>query len=259
MIEVFSSGGGTQSCAIAGLIVQGRLPKPDFCVIADTGREMPTTWAYLDAVTRPALATVGVEVHRVKASEFAAPWGRQIFANSGQLMIPAYTDQAGRLSKLSAFCSGAWKAEVVDSWLSKVHGVTRSGVRKWIGFSRDETTRIIRMRRGEEFLKGRILLPLVTDVPTTRQECIALVKAMGWPKPPRSRCWMCPNQSDREWAEVQRDHPAEFAQAVALDESNRERDAHVWLHSTGKPLKDADLREPDDLFSGGCASGECCT
>jgi len=43
MTEVFSTGGGTQSTAIAGLIVQGLLPKPEICVIADTGREMPTT------------------------------------------------------------------------------------------------------------------------------------------------------------------------------------------------------------------------
>jgi len=43
MIEVFSSGGGTQSISITALIIQGRLPKPDFTVIADTGREMPTT------------------------------------------------------------------------------------------------------------------------------------------------------------------------------------------------------------------------
>lgn len=259
MIELFSSGGGTQSCAIAALIIMGRLPRPDFCVIADTGREMPTTWSYLESVTRPALAAIGVEVHRVQASEFAAPWGRQIFATSGQLMIPAFTDQAGRLSKLSAFCSGAWKSEVVDRWLSKVHGITRSGVRKWIGFSRDETNRVFRMRKGDEFKRGLIRFPLVEDVPTTRQEAINIVVSMGWPSPPRSRCWMCPNQSDREWREVQRDHPAEFAQAVEMDKSIRERDAHAWIHNTGKPLRDADLREDDDLFSSGCKTGECFT
>jgi hypothetical protein len=44
MIEVFSSGGGTQSAAIAALIVQGRLPKPDFVVIADTDYECSSTW-----------------------------------------------------------------------------------------------------------------------------------------------------------------------------------------------------------------------
>jgi hypothetical protein len=36
MIEVFSSGGGTQSACISALIVQGLLPKPDIFAIADT-------------------------------------------------------------------------------------------------------------------------------------------------------------------------------------------------------------------------------
>lgn len=61
MFEVFSSGGGTQSCCISVMILQGRLPKPDFVVIADTGREMPTTWQYLDAVVRPAFKKEGIE------------------------------------------------------------------------------------------------------------------------------------------------------------------------------------------------------
>ena len=39
MTNIWNYGGGAQSCAIAVLILQGRLPKPDFAVIADTGRK----------------------------------------------------------------------------------------------------------------------------------------------------------------------------------------------------------------------------
>jgi len=129
--QIWSCGGGTQSCAIGALIVQGKLPKPYLSVIADTGREMPTTWQYLDAVLRPALAKVGVEIVRVKKDEWATPRGRLLFATSGQLMIPAYTNQSGEPAKLSAFCSSAWKQEVVDRWLSITHGLTRSKYVKW--------------------------------------------------------------------------------------------------------------------------------
>jgi hypothetical protein len=38
--RLWSSGGGTQSTAIAVLILQGRLPKPDLAVIVDTEREL---------------------------------------------------------------------------------------------------------------------------------------------------------------------------------------------------------------------------
>ena len=41
--EIWSCGGGTQSGAIAVLIGQGKLPKPDLCFMTDTGREKSST------------------------------------------------------------------------------------------------------------------------------------------------------------------------------------------------------------------------
>ncbi|MDF1516257.1 MAG: hypothetical protein P1S60_20775, partial [Anaerolineae bacterium] len=51
--QIFSSGGGVQSTAIAAMIVRGDIPKPDLTVIIDTEREKSTTWEYLEAVTAP--------------------------------------------------------------------------------------------------------------------------------------------------------------------------------------------------------------
>lgn len=255
--QIWSCGGGTQSCAIGALIVQGKLPKPYLSVIADTGLEMPTTWQYLDSVLNPALAKVGVEIIRVKKDEWSTKWGRDIFATSGHLMIPAYTNQSGQASKLSAFCSGAWKQEVIDRWLSTVHKLSRSKYVKWIGFSRDEKTRILRMQNGEEWKAGLIRFPLHDDVPLRRHEAIKIVEDIGWPKPPRSRCWMCPNQSDLEWNEIKTDYPLLFDKAIQFDEALREVDPHAFLHSSIGPLKKANIDPKEDLFSSGCASGEC--
>lgn len=257
LLEVFSTGGGTQSTAISALIIQGKLPKPDLVVIADTGREMPTTWQYLDAVVRPALKAIGLEVHRVKTSEWVSEAARDVFHQNGDLLIPAFSNLNGNPSKLSSFCSNEWKVRCVDRWIKAETGKTRSQYKKWIGFSLDETTRVLRMQRGKEYEAGLIRFPLVYDVPTKRQAAIRLVEEMGWPKPPRSRCWMCPNQSDYEWAEVQRDYPQLFDEAIALDDAIRQRDENAYLHSTIKPLRDANLTAPDDLFSGSCPSGEC--
>jgi len=260
LAQVFSSGGGTQSCCIAALIVRGRLPKPDICVIADTGYENDRTWEYLDAIVAPALTGCGVEVCRILASEWASPWGNPSvhhgFASSGQLMIPAYTDQSGVVSKLSTYCSNAWKQEVVDRWLSKACGLTRSKVVKWIGFSRDEVRRVFRMAKGEGYAKGLIRFPLVRDVPTTRQEAIQIVEDMGWPTPPRSRCWMCPNQNDHEWMEIKAD-PSMWGKATRFEDDFRKRDPHAFCHKSGKPLREVDFSEDDDLFAGKCESGGC--
>lgn len=256
MVEILSSGGGTQSTAIVALIVQGRLPKPDMVVIADTGREMPTTWKYLDEVTIPALKSVGVEIHRI-GQDYCSPADRDIFHASGTLMIPVFSRQSGDVGKLSSFCSDKWKARVVNRWLKQKHGLRRIDYRKWIGFSMDETRRVNRMMGGEEYKTGLLRLPLVHDVPLRRDDSINVVMEMGWPKPPRSRCWMCPNQSDYEWNEVKEEYPEYWNQAVDLDESLRRRDPNAFLHSSAAPLKDADLSEEDDLFSASCPSGEC--
>ncbi|RTR51879.1 hypothetical protein, partial [Pseudomonas aeruginosa] len=62
--QLWSSGGGVQSAAIAALIVQGRIAPPDLAIIVDTEREQSTTWDYMDQVIQPALAGVGVTLHR---------------------------------------------------------------------------------------------------------------------------------------------------------------------------------------------------
>lgn len=255
-IQVFSSGGGTQSCCIAALIVQGKLPKPDYCVIADTGYENRKTWEYQDAIIVPALKSVGVEVSRISAFEWSSDGRKGVFGKSGFLQIPAFTDISGCMSKLPTYCSSAWKSEVVDRWLSNVCGIKRSKYIKWVGFSRDEVRRIFRMAKGDEYKKGLIRFPLVNDCLTTRYEAIKVVEDMGWPTPPRSRCWMCPNQSDHEWREIRAD-PEMWKLACEFEDAFRLRDPHAFCHRSGVPLREVDFTEEDDLFTGKCESGGC--
>jgi hypothetical protein len=254
--QAWFCGGGTQSCAIGALIVQGELPKPDVALIADTGRECATTWEYLNTVLNPALSKVGVEIERVSAAEFGYG-GTELFSKTDELLMPVYSTQtAGEVGKLKAFCNRWWKLDSMRVYLSRVHGITRSKYRSWIGFSLDEQRRYFRMMDGEEFKKGLIWFPLV-ERRLRRHHSIELVKKMGWPEPPRSRCFMCPNQSDAEWREVRDNRPHEFAEAVKIDREIRQRDPHAWLHRTAVPLDQADLTEADDLFNRACDSGAC--
>ena len=48
-VQVWSSGGGTKSAAIAALICKNEL-MPDIAIIVDTEREVQTTWDYHDYV-----------------------------------------------------------------------------------------------------------------------------------------------------------------------------------------------------------------
>lgn len=262
--EVFSTGGGTQSACIAALIVKGMLPKPDITVIADTGYECQSTWDYMNAIVAPELLKIGVVVHRVHKSE----WSNQpdhgmdyVSHNGNTLIIPAWTDESGSIGKLSGFSSKTWKVQPIDSYLSKKFGLTRSKYTKWIGFSRDEHRRATRMMDGKEYKKGLIRLPLIHDVPMTRHEVIQFVKNIGWPEPPRSRCYICPNQDDSEWREMKINRPEEFSKAVMFEAEIQQYDKCAWLHRSCTPLEGVDLSEEASLFEGAvyCSSGSCFT
>lgn len=246
--EIWKCGGGTQSMAIAVLIIQGRLPKPDYSLIVDTGREKQSTWDYYDNVSRPALAAIGVELVRVSKEEFATV---DLWSTKGTtLLIPAFSSQTeGERGKFSSWCSGEWKTAVGERYLRSI-GVKKG--RNWIGYSLDE-----KRRWASKIDKPEFRLPLVVDIPMNRAEAIRTVELFGWPKPPRSACFMCPNQDNEEWMETKTNRPNEFLESVALEKMVQEKDPHVWLHQTMVPLDQVEFEKPQTQTELQCASGEC--
>jgi hypothetical protein len=246
---VWSYGGGTQSIAIAVLIHQGRLPKPDRIVIADTGREFKKTWEYTEAHIQPLLAEVGLHIEVAPHSLSTV----DMYSHKGELLIPAYDVKTG--SKLPTFCSSEWKTLVVRRYIGGAKA-NPDGVTMWIGMSLDEKGRL--KHSTVNWVKNH--WPLCFDVPKTRAECRQLVLDEGLSLPIKSRCKMCPHQGDDEWIEVQQE-PEEFAEAVALDEQIHQSHG-VRLHKSCKPLSEVvfvprnkDTSEP--LFD--CQSGFCWT
>lgn len=245
--EVWKCGGGTQSMAITVLIIQGRLPKPDYSLIVDTGREKQSTWDYFENVSRPALAAIGIDLVRVSKEKYATV---DIWSKKGTtLLIPAFTSQTEDGGKLSSWCSGEWKTAVGERWLRE-NGVKKS--RNWIGYSVDE-----RRRWASKIDKPEFRLPLVVDISMTRQQAVDLVKDFGWPPPPRSACHMCPNQGNDEWLETKINRPEEFAAAVALEKEIQEKDPFAWLHQERKPLSEVNFEKKQTDEERQCASGEC--
>jgi hypothetical protein len=243
---VFSFGGGTQTAAIAVLILQGKLPRPDVVVMADTGREIESTWVYLDEIIAPALASIGLTV-QIASHELAKV---DIYAHNGDLLLPAYTSQKDG-GKLPTFCSDKWKKHVIRRWL---RANDYNDVDVWLGISTDEIERM----KPSGLNWYRHVYPLIEMIPTTRAQCSALVESFGWPKPPKSRCWMCPNQSPQMWAEMRRTQPQEFAKATDLEKQLQAHDEHIYLHRAMIPLVDAvNLTDQQPGLFDGCDSGYC--
>lgn len=243
---VWSSGGGVQSAAIAALIVLGFVPKPDLCVIADTGYEASTTWQYMDSVISPALAEVGVVLHRIKSSDHATVG---MYSAKGELLIPAFTTESGKVGKMPTFCSNEWKARVIQRYVK-----TQTDSKKFtflMGISTDEMRRV-----SSPIGKWEKGYPLI-NLRLTRTDCVEIVRNMGWPDAPRSSCWLCPNRGTAEWQYLKDSSPADFEQAVNFEKLMQITDEDLWLTQSAKPL--AELINTDGIFTGRCDSGFCFT
>lgn len=252
MIEIWSCGGGTQSGAIATLIRLGKLPRPDFAFMTDTGREKSSTWPFVDGFIRPALASVGLELTIVKAADFTNNLNVIYTSEDGDttVLLPGFTTLNGGNGKLRAFCSGKWKRDVAERWMRSI-GIQK--VRNWIGISRDEARRIRAQHRG--WLE--LWYPLIFEVPLTRVQCVELIRAQGWTgEIPHSACWMCPNQSDSEWLEMKLNQPQDFAAACNLEAETRAHDPHFYLHPSCRPLAEVDFLSQTSMFTDhGCTEG----
>lgn len=247
---VMNYGGGRQTVAMLVLIQRGIIPKPDRIVIADTGRENPSTWDYRDEVAEPMAQSMGLTIEIAPRSLAYV----DLYAHNGDLLLPVYT----ATGKMSAFCSTEWKVRVVRRFL-KERGINTATA--WIGYALDERDRYKPTKEDTSGPWYRAF-PLL-DLNLTKRDCIQVIKDAGLPLPPPSACWMCPNKPNEEWRYLRDNYPAAFAQACQLDDEVREEDiaqghAGVWLHASRVPLRDADL-DIDDRKEGGrqCGLGMC--
>jgi hypothetical protein len=249
--DVLSYGGGRQTVALCVLIAQGKLPRPERIVCADTGREAGSTWDYLRDHVAPLLATEGLSVE-IARHHLAAV---DLYGTNGDLLIPAYT----REGKLPTFCSTEWKRRPVRRWLRANGYGPEKPVSLWLGISADEVGRA--KPSDCAWLTHRF--PLLFDFPMglDKRDCVRIVRAAGLPEPPRSSCWMCPHRSDEEWKALSSD---DFDKAIALESDIQDRDTQggVWLHRDRVKLAGAILTEPETdlpLFgkNAECESGYC--
>lgn len=246
--QILSYGGGRQTVAICCLVADGVLPRPDRIVMADTGREAATTWAYLASYVRPMLAEIGMVVEIAPRSLATV----DLHGKNGDLLLPVYT----ATGKFRGWCSGEWKREVRNRYL-RSKGVVGGDL--WIGYALDERERISRMlasNRAEPYDKR---FPLAELMLATR-DAVELVQRRGLPEPPHSSCWCCPHRRNAEWRRLRDEAPHEFEMACDLDDELRADDPEhaVYLHHSRVPLRLADLDAPDSREpSRQCGLGMC--
>lgn len=229
MKDIITYGGGIQSTTLAALIIADRLPRPERIVMADTGRERSAVWRYLEEVTNPRLAAIGLTVERIP------PTYRKVDLASrngeGDLLMPVYTNKG----KLPTFCSNEWKRRPVRRYLRTQGYGPNNPVKLWFGMSLDEFTRM--NKSDKQWITNYYPLILNAETRMSRTDCVSFLEREGWPLPPKSACWMCPHRDDATWQAMKDGDPADFAQAVALEQEIQSGPwGDVWLHKSRIPL-----------------------
>jgi hypothetical protein len=224
----WACGGGVDSTAIAVLICQGHLPKPQFAWIVDVGYEPQTTWDHVHQVLQPKLAAAGVTLRVLRTLDHTD----NLLVKHGHVTIPAYMRRPdGSLQKLLSRCSGPWKSRVAQRWL-RSQGVEQ--IEQWIGIAADESQRV----KASEKAWIRYRYPLV-EMGLHRQDCVYLIGQAGWPMPERTSCWLCPHRSSGDWRRLRARSPDDFQRAVDVEQELQRTHPGVCLHRSGLALEDA--------------------
>lgn len=264
-LNVISLGMGVQSTAMYLMSCTGELPRADYAVFADTGREKTATMKMLRWLLQWKKKNGGIEIIIVKEKNL---YQDLLSPEPGRFAsIPAYTTKGGGM--LRRQCTNEYKIEQVDKAIRNLYGLdARMWTRPttiWKGITIDEVERVSIPQEGWK----TYLYPFCgyqtqkVDSPTmSRTDILAWYGRTGFPVPAKSSCVFCPYQSDAAWKELKETYPKDFADAVRVDEAIRNSTQKgitepAFLHRSGTPLKDVKFQEGNaDLWSGEC-SGNC--
>jgi 3'-phosphoadenosine 5'-phosphosulfate sulfotransferase (PAPS reductase)/FAD synthetase len=220
-ITIISLGAGTQSSALAVLAALGKVtPRPIAAVFADTGCEWPETYDFFHLL-REWLEKHGLPVAVVSAGDMY-----EFFLN--KRLLPVAFGGPGRNGRRQ--CTDKFKIRPVKRWLRDA-GADRARV--MLGISMEESNRA--SRSPDQWITNAY--PLV-EMRWTRTDCLKLLLDLGFPEPPKSRCWICPMQPMSAWRVLASRHPELFAKAVMLEEAAMARRMEVGkqpLTLTGGP------------------------
>lgn len=220
--KVLSYGGGVDSTVIALLIIQGKIERPDYIVMVDTGYEKASTWQYINEIVQPKLQAIGLPITIIHTNDYSS---NTLIDKNGMIVIPAHRkNEDGTISKMRTWCNSGWKSKVVNRWM-RDKGIGK--VEQWIGFSAEEERR--KLKSNAKWITFRY--PLI-ELGLDRNDCIYQLGQAGWPLAPHTSCYFCPQQSKRQWIDMARHEPSEFGRAIEIERLLQQQNPNVYLHSS---------------------------
>jgi len=250
-MKVLSLGAGVQSSTLLLMACKGLIEKPEVAIFADTGWESAATYKHLVWLKIEAEQN-GIPVIIVQERNIRDDSLNAAELNKGFYFMPLYMDKGGLRLMAKRQCTNRYKLRPIFHKIRELLGVSRrarlagDAVEMWVGISLDEAHR---MSLSPSKWVGK-RYPLVERM-MSRNDCIEwLHKNYNGLSVARSSCIGCPYHGNREWQEIYT-NPDEWADAILVDETIRHGSETVaaytqYLHRSFKPLREVDLRTPED-------------
>lgn len=273
-MKVISLGMGVQSTALYYMSSMGELPRCDYAIFADPGKEKIATMIYLARLLKWQKYNNGIPIKIINDKNLYKDLMNNVNSTNQRFApIPAFTLTDGKVGMLRRQCTNEYKIAQVDKEIKKIYGLSKHGrfpkTEIWIGVTLDEMHRMtipVNQKwkllvypfcgyevdytgQAKKFEDSKYLM--------RRSDLTQWYIERNLNKPPKSACTFCPFQSDANWLEMKRNEPKEFADAVKLDYTIRNSSmkgitSPIYLHSSCKPLDQVEFDEDQLSLWGDC-------
>ena len=275
VMKVISLGLGVQSTALYFMSSLGELPRCDYAVFADPGREKSETMAYLKFILDWQKKNNGIPIKVIDDKNLFKDLLNQTNSTNNRFApIPAFTkDATGKAGMLRRQCTNEYKIAQVDKVIKQIYGLPKYGrfpkTEIWIGITLDEMSRMtIPYNQKWKILvypfcgytvdfTGKAVKFEDSLFIKTRNDLMNYYREHNLPLPSKSSCIFCPFQSDANWLELKRNHPEDFKDAVKIDYAVRDSSKKgikqpIYLHNSCKPLDKVVFDESQMQLWGDC-------
>lgn len=215
MKRVLSYGGGTDSFAMLLRGLQLGL-RPDVVAFVDVGdprredpAEWPATYRHIEEHLRPLLHRERIPFEVIDSDRYPVRDARSLFAwLHARHQIPV----AGP----KRICTVIAKVERFEDWCADTFPGEQ--LETWIGFEAGEEDRAAKDPNAGKPSEWRFnRFPLI-EWGLCRCRSEQLIRAAGYPVPPKSACVFCPYGTRGDWKRLAETEPATFAEVVNLEE-----------------------------------------
>lgn len=196
---ILSYGAGVNSTALL-LEWLRRGKRLEAVLFADPGSEMPETYEFIEEYAKPFCAGQGIPFETVR------------YYNKEKEVVPiydAYIRNKAVPAIMQRSCTHKWKILPMQRFLKANYPQAR----QLVGIDYGELHRA-------RFTDKELLYPLI-DWEMTRDDCVTIIEAHGWPAPVKSGCFFCPFQDRADWKQLYEEHPDLYLEAERMEMNGR--------------------------------------